>query len=116
VTPVEEMQAAAARLTELRQNSTPGKWRPIVTSGDHWHIHSRVAETIVASIRTSDGENEDVRQPDAELISVLHATLGMQLTIIHHAIEDYSPGAKVQSFLTDDGLALARKINGTVVL
>jgi hypothetical protein len=42
----------------------------------------------------------------------LHRTIDAQLAILHHAIAEYEPRDDTMSFITEDGLTLARAING----
>jgi hypothetical protein len=56
---------------EARANAaTEGPWRALTSGrrgGDHWHVTD--SDQSIALIHASDGEDEDMREPDAEFIA-----------------------------------------------
>ena len=114
VSAVEEIQAAIEKLTVLKAESTPGVWRPIMTSGEHWDIRAKYSEELVASITTNDGSSEARRDADARLIATLHRTIDAQLEILTDAVVWFNDSCCDGHGLKGSApaLTLARAING----
>lgn len=106
MTPVEEMQAAGAKLVAERDAAGPAPWTAWRGAHPGYFVTQGVEDARGGTVAAG------MSLPDAVLIETLHRTIDMLLTIIRHAIEDYSPGDDCQGFITEDGLALARQING----
>ena len=103
MTPVEEIEAAIAKLTGLRDSSLSAPWvgwrqnEPL--GGERFGVESRgeyVAKTFARS--------------ETELIEVLHRTIDTQLAILRETLE-YEDGFGIDE--DDTTLILARAINGT---
>ena len=108
---VEEIQAAIDKLTKLKAESTPKPWHDweddLTGEVDLWHDQEQ--RLHIANFGIAGMPRGEV---DAELIAVLHRTIDAQLAILHHAIDEYEPRDDTMSFITEDGLTLARAING----
>lgn len=100
--PLEELQTAHARLTELQENSTQGRWVP--------DLSDKVKATIKERERVVSfgGYLGD----DAELIVTLHRTIGAQLELLMEAMEDYEGVLLGDCPYPVHVLALACAING----
>ena len=85
MTPLARVEAAILRLETLKTESTPGPWQVVVTGGDHYHVFTYGEMERVASIRTDDGDNEAVREPDATLICLLQSTIDPMLELLQGA-------------------------------
>lgn len=60
-------------LSALEQAATLGPWSAVTTgisSGNHWHVEDGTG-WVVAYIPSNDGENDEMRGPDAEFIAAL---------------------------------------------
>ncbi|WP_336698255.1 hypothetical protein [Curtobacterium sp. USHLN213] len=115
MTPLEELQAAHKRLSELRPIANPDKpyrntWRIVggrdgyVEIGDHYG-------DIVSS--WGDHSSLPVSEQAGELIVTMHRTIDAQLAILNYAMvhEEARPSLRHEGSV-HAGIILARAING----
>lgn len=115
---VETLEAAIARLEELRAGAFPGPYEPGYAPGNHWYLfHDREA---VAYVTANDGSDEEQREPTARLLAALSRTVVPILEFLRDLHERYSKmppqpeGWQPAAPTGRIGLALARAILGEV--
>ncbi|MCS4277385.1 hypothetical protein M2390_002591 [Mycetocola sp. BIGb0189] len=90
MTTLDLLERAHARLTELREKSTPGPWATFLTA-----TGPGTGNIIVAPDDSDTGEVEFLigrdreGEDDADLIVTLHRTIDAQLKILAHDIDIY---------------------------
>lgn len=105
MTPLEELQAAHKRLSELRNTAAPTPW----SIGAHNPAPGWEATVTVAC--ADGGEVTDHIYPeDADLIVTLHRTIDAQFAVIDAAITRMHVYGETSS--RPEVLSLARAING----
>ena len=84
LTPAQRIEAAIVRLEELKGMSTPGPWEHLRDSDRDLADVGPIVESLIVA-----GDNDSVldwgsgvREPDADLIVTLHATIDAQLAIL----------------------------------
>ncbi|WIA95773.1 hypothetical protein [Curtobacterium sp. MCBA15_004] len=107
MTPLEELQGAHKRLSELRESSdAPGQWVRVAGEYTRWHDVQDGDGLFVAEVD---------RKPAADLIVTLHRTIDAQLAVLdteirwnraHHLLLGANNSAQGLA------LTLARAING----
>jgi hypothetical protein len=103
-TPIEELQAAHKRLSELRHGATPGPWTA-VNDDDFEEIDiSGAAPFNVGSVWT---------RHSADLIVTLHRTIDTQLSILDAGITLHGVDVDTEGLLRVEDVRLARAINGS---
>ena len=103
---VEEIEAAIAKLSELRDYATPGPWASYKWD---WRI-------VVAG--QGDDDNAEVifdsrHHGDGELVEVLHRTIDAQLAILGRGLEILRTSMGKAETAVELQIMLARAINGT---
>lgn len=100
MTPAERLEAAIARLEQLKAESTPGDWgvETIPETGESRVSSERdgfafMAATTVTSFPVPGG----VTRVDAQLIVTLHRTIDAQLGILRDALHVY--GNPIPAFI-----------------
>lgn len=105
---VEEIETAINKLERLKRETPGPEWHALVDPGDRRTAAAWIIDAAEVEIRlVGDYQSGQI----AYLIVALHRTIDAQILILRHAVEEYSPWNDVQSFITDDGLRLARSIN-----
>lgn len=121
MTPLEELQAAHKRLSELHEDSAKGEW-------GHWpeggwvEVYAKQPdasrEPVVQGVRPLSGWQGPIYQnnyePTADLIVTLHRTIDAQLEFLRIAqfLFEWDTGAGPMSAELAIALDLARAING----
>lgn len=116
---VEEIEAAIARLTELRGKSNSGPWEPIRQE----EPESGAALFVLGNGPSLDSDFNNIRDyADADLIVTLHRTIDAQLAILMAGRTAYGPSFKDVNYRDLPGwaaearshaLTFAEAINGT---
>ena len=119
---VEEIEAAIAKLTDLRDASTPGPWTDKYGDLDGADFTSVCDMEVRCGSYCQGGTAPGMSPADMALIVTLHRTCGAQLAILQAAVE-HAP--MYEMHLDEElawiekrpslhnGLELARAINGT---
>lgn len=113
MTPLEELQAAHGRLSELRDGSSPAAWEVVrcVDAGDEQLRDIECGGVAYVA--------EYLPATDADLIVTLHRTIDAQLHLIAESIlvhaRHWEKPRKYKLHVSDDVMELARAINGEVV-
>lgn len=87
MTAIETLEAAIARLEELRDGAFPGPYEPGVGGGDHWYLFAN--DEAVAYISANDGSDEEHREPTARLIAALSRTMDPMIAVLRRAAAEH---------------------------
>ena len=110
MTVVERLEAAIAKLEQLKADGTLGPWNVdmIPETGECRVV--RFFEFFGSHLE--EVTNGGSIQPDADLIVTLHRTIDAQLAILKAAREDFAKFGRKPSEFFDNDLALADAILG----
>lgn len=117
MTPVEEVEAAIAKLTTLKDTSTPGDWFLTYESATHPRVWGNASLDSLDADHVATTARSAI---DAELIVALHRTIDAQLAVLNESLEFYANSKAIG--MTDSEMAeyysntitLAKAINGSV--
>lgn len=109
MTPLEELQAAHKRLSELREAAFPGPW----SRGDRAPAGWGRDDLNTVACENGGGEVTDyIDVTNVDLIVTLHRTIDAQLVILATAMQDYEGIFVGDCPYPPHVLSLARAING----
>jgi hypothetical protein len=103
---VEEIEAAIAKLTELREKSLSGPW-------EAWKQYNPLSGNIYGLEARDENVAKFYSPFEVELVEVLHRTIDAQIAILRGARLFKRHNVWSSTFYLEPCLALARAINGT---